>query len=349
MKQNKPFLIVGGGIAGITLAHELSIRNIDFFVLDSGINHSSRIAAGIINPVVFRRMALSWRIEELLPTAISFYQALEKEFACSLIHKIPIRRAFAHQQELDLWLKKISEESHSKYLKEINADDLENVTIRHSYGTGIVKESYWIDTKLLIDKYHQKLQMEGKLLHETFDYAQMNIESCLYKNVPYEKIIFAQGYHGLENPFFSYLPLQATKGELLTIKNENLSQDESYNYKCFVLPIGNNEFKVGATYAWNSPNVELSKEAKEELFQHYSNLIKSEGKIINHEAGVRPTVLDRRPLVGEHPSLKNLFIFNGLGAKGYLISPKLAQEFVSFMVDETELDKEIDIKRYQKD
>jgi glycine/D-amino acid oxidase-like deaminating enzyme len=143
--------------------------------------------------------------------------------------------------------------------------------------------------------------------------------------------------------------LQATKGELLTIKNETLSQDESYNYKCFVLPIGNNEFKVGATYTWNSPNVELSLEAKDELFQHYSNLINSGGKIVNHEAGVRPTVLDRRPLVGEHPTIKNLYIFNGLGAKGYLISPMLAEEFLSYLLDGVELDKEIDIKRYQKD
>jgi glycine oxidase len=342
-------LIVGGGIAGISLAHELSSRNLDFFVLDSGINHSSRIAAGIINPVVFRRMALSWRIEELLPKALTFYHELEKEFSCSLIHKIPIRRAFAHQQEIDLWTKKLGEESHQNFLKEINEDDINNNTINHAFGTGVVKESYWIDTKVLVDKYHEKLKKKGKLIAETFDYSQIDINNCVYKGKRYSKIIFAQGYHGLENPLFSYLPLQATKGELLTIKNETLSQKESYNYKCFVLPVGNGEFKVGATYAWNSPNVELSSEAKDELYQHYSNLIKSAGKIINHEAGVRPTVLDRRPLLGEHPIHKNLFIYNGLGAKGYLISPKLAQEFVSFLLGEVALDKEIDIKRYLKD
>ncbi len=345
--KEKPILIVGAGIAGITLAQELLLRKIDFFVLDSGINHSSRIAAGIINPVVFRRMALSWRIEDLLPKALSFYEELENEFSCCLIHKIPIRRAFAHQQEIDLWTKKLGEKSHQVFLKEIDTDDLNNDTINHAFGTGVVKKSYWIDTKVLVDKFHHKLQKEGRLIQDTFDYSQININNCEYKGREYSQIIFAQGYHGLENPYFSYLPLQATKGELLTIKNENLSESESYNYKCFVLPIGNSEFKVGATYAWNSPNVELSVEAKEKLFQYYSNLIKTGGKIINHEAGVRPTVLDRRPLVGQHPTYKNLYIFNGLGAKGYLISPKLAEEFISFLADGTELSEEININRYQ--
>lgn len=343
----KPILIVGGGIAGISLAHEFSKREIDFILIDSGVNHSSSIAAGIINPVVFRRMALSWRIDDFLPVAKKFYKELEEEFSCKLIHQIPIRRAFAHQQELDLWKIKQGEESHHNFLKEITQKDLDNNTINHSFGTGIVKESYWINTKLLLKHYHEKLKIEGRIIFEKLDYSQIDIEGSSYKEIKFEKIIFAEGYHGLENPFFSYLPLQATKGELLTIKNENLSQTELYNYKCFVLPVGNFEFKVGATYVWNSPNTELTDEAKNELFQHYSNLIKSKGEIVKHEAGIRPTVLDRRPLLGEHPTIKNLFIYNGLGAKGYLISPRLAQEFISYLLHGIPLNKEVDIERYR--
>lgn len=344
--MSQTIIIVGAGIAGLSVAHQLEKQNIPYLIIDSGVNHSSRIAAGIINPVVFRRMALSWRIAELLPTAKTFYAELEQKFNKKYLYQIPIRRAFAHLQELDLWEKKLTDSSYDDFLKPISQEDLDNETISNTCGTGVVKESYWIDTKLLLDDWHEDLKKQGKLINENFDYQEIDAENNMYKTYSYSKIIFCEGYHGLENPFFNYLPLQATKGELLTVKNTFIPENESYNYKCFVLPIGNHQFKVGATYSWNSPNIDLTDEAKNELEKHFNNLISSEYSIINHEAGVRPTVLDRRPLLGMHPKHKNLFIYNGLGAKGYLITPQLAAEFVSYLQGISELDKEVDIQRY---
>jgi len=122
---------------------------------------------------------------------------------------------------------------------------------------------------------------------------------------------------------------------------------ESLTDPYLYLPVGNKTFKVGATYKWDSPNVELTEEARVELEGHVQNLIRSEFSVLNHEAGVRPTVLDRRPLVGQHPNFSNLYIYNGLGAKGYLITPKLSEEFIDYLFEKATLDKEIDIKRYK--
>jgi glycine oxidase len=341
-------IIVGAGIAGLSVAFHLEKRNIPFVLIDSGINHSSKIAAGIINPVVFRRMALSWRIEELLPKAKEFYHELEKKYNQKYLYHIPIRRAFAHQQEIDLWKKKLLDPIYSNFLKPINSEDLNSEIIKNSFGTGIVKESYWIDTKQLLSDWHDDLFRKNQIIYEKFDYSKINLVENTYLGKSFSKIIFCEGYHGLENPFFNYLPLQATKGELITIKSEELPENESYNYKCFVLPIGNHLFKVGATYKWDSPDTNLSTEAKIELENHLKNLISTHYSVENHEAGVRPTVLDRRPLLGVHPKYKNLLIYNGLGAKGYLISPKLSEEFVSFIEKEKDLNKEVDIQRYQE-
>ena len=52
--------------------------------------------------------------------------------------------------------------------------------------------------------------------------------------------------------------------------------------------------------------------------------------------------------MGKHPNFDSLYIFNGLGTKGYLMAPLLAQEMTDYMLDEKLLDKEIDIQRYQK-
>lgn len=346
--MEKLIIIVGAGIAGLSITKRLEEENIPYLIIDSGENHSSKIAAGIINPVVFRRMALSWRIHDFLPEAKDFYKQLEKQFESNFFHKISIRRAFAHQQEVDLWEKKLTDPLYDNFLKPISEEDLKNQTIHHSCGTGVVKESYWIDTKLLLEKWQSNLKSEGKLTKEKFDYTHIDFENCLYKDIAFDKIIFCEGYQGLQNPYFSYLPLQATKGELLTVKNDFMPENESYNYKCFVLPMGNKTFKVGATYTWNTPNVDLTEEAKTTLETHFKNLISSPYTVLKHEAGVRPTVLDRRPLLGVHPKHENLFIYNGLGAKGYLITPKLSQEFVGYIKGELELDKEVDIRRYEK-
>lgn len=350
--MQKTTLIVGAGIAGLSLAYQFEKRKLPYKVIDSGINHSSTVAAGIINPVVFRRMALSWRVADFLPVAKQFYHELEEKLNCKLLNHIPIRRAFAHEQERELWLTKEKEDSHSSFLSQLNETESPNKVLKQKFGTGIVKESYWIDTKVLIQEWQTLLIAEDKLIQSKFDYNALDIQNSSYQLNPdeaiaFDKVIFCEGYHGLENPFFNYLPLQATKGELLTIHSEELPENESFNYKCFVLPTGNQMFKLGATYAWNSPNIELTETAKNELIGHFDNLLEAKFELIKHEAGVRPTVLDRRPLLGKHPIHESLYIYNGLGAKGYLISPKLSEEFMAFLFDNQELDKEVDIKRYK--
>ena len=340
-------LIIGAGIAGLSIAIRLEEENIPYLIIDKGENYSSKIAAGIINPVVFRRMALSWRIHELLPEAIDFYQKLEAEFDDSFLHKIPIRRGFAHEQEKDLWLKKETEADYLDLIKPLDEEDLSYSKLNNLCGTGSVKTAFWISTLKLLDKIQGKLLHEKKLIQEEFLFDQFDAANLTYKGEKFEKVIFCEGFHGIYNPYFSYLPLQATKGELLTLKSSKIPENESLNRKCFVLPIGNQLFKVGSTYKWDSPNTDLSEEAKIELCAHLENLVSSKYEVVNHEAGVRPTVLDRRPLIGEHPKHKNMFIYNGLGAKGYLITPLFSKEFMDYLCGKCELDVEVDIKRYE--
>ncbi|HET8963151.1 MAG TPA: FAD-dependent oxidoreductase, partial [Chitinophagales bacterium] len=74
------FLVVGFGIAGATIAHELEKRNLSFHVVDSNKNQSATLSAGgIINPVTGRKYALQWNIEQLLQQAKTTYQELEEK------------------------------------------------------------------------------------------------------------------------------------------------------------------------------------------------------------------------------------------------------------------------------
>ena len=70
-------------------------------------------------------------------------------------------------------------------------------------------------------------------------------------------------------------------------------------------------------------------------------------KIIDQTAGVRPTVKDRRPLVGVHPTYSNLAILNGLGTRGVMIAPTVAKQLFHHLEKGEELDPVTNIQRFE--
>ena len=110
--------------------------------------------------------------------------------------------------------------------------------------------------------------------------------------------------------------------------------------------VGNNIYKVGATYNWKDKTDTPTEEAKEELLKKLQSLLDHPFELIGHQAGVRPTTKDRRPIIGTHPKHQNLHVFNGLGTKGVMIAPYFVDQFCDFLEGKSQLDKEVDLNRF---
>ena len=136
------------------------------------------------------------------------------------------------------------------------------------------------------------------------------------------------------NPFFNYLPLDGTKGELFIIKAPNLDLDVIINTSVYVIPLGNTLYKVGATYNWDDKTATPTEEGKYELIIRIKEILNCDFEIIEHYAGVRPTVKDRKPLLGTHPSHKNIHILNGLGTRGVMLAPAMSIDLYNFIIEE---------------
>jgi glycine/D-amino acid oxidase-like deaminating enzyme len=103
---------------------------------------------------------------------------------------------------------------------------------------------------------------------------------------------------------------------------------------------------VGATYEWKNLTDDPTPEGLIELETKLRMLITSAFKVINHEAGIRPSVIDRRPVIGSHPTFKNIHLFNGFGTKAVMLAPYYANQFVNQFQQKENLDDEVNVSRF---
>ena len=344
--EQKKFLIVGAGLAGTTLAHELLNAGQQVTVVDKGENYATAIAAGMVNPMVFRRMNKSWRLDECMNDAIPFYKELGLKFNKQLYFPITIRRMFSSLQEREFWEKRQDLEEYKDYLTHISEEDNNYSKASNEFGSGRLQQAFWVDAIAYYEGNREYFRSQNALLDEEFDLSQFDSITGVYKEIEYNNIVFCCGYLNKYLPFFASAPVEQTKGQTLTIEAATLTEDESLNRKCFVLPLGNHIFRIGATYEWNDESLTTTESSKDLLLEHLSVLGDFPLKILDQSVGVRPTVLDRRPIMGQHPEFNKLFIFNGLGTKGYLMAPTLAKDMRAFLLEGKELDKEVSLERF---
>ena len=344
----RKILIIGGGVAGCSLAWQLSKKGVRVKLLDKKENKSSFVAAGIINPMVFRRMNLSWRADEFLPYALAFYGELEKEMQEKFCVPLRIRRFFSSQQERNFWQQKQELKEYQDFLTHYNNFDESIANSKGKHGSALVKKGFRVDSLRFMTTFHRYLIANKILEYSEFNSNEFNPETLTYQTVKYDFVVFCCGSDNYLTPYFRDIKIEHTKGQMITVESNEINEQESWNHKGFLLPIGNNRFKVGATIEREVRDTKTTPAALKELRGVLENLTNSSYTVIKQVAGIRPTVYDRRPVMGQHPNHDGLYIFNGLGTKGYLMAPLLSEEMASFIMGEKPLHREVQLARFYK-
>ena len=341
-------ILVGQGLAGSILALELIKQGKTVLVIDrTEISQCSKVAAGIYNPVVFKRLTQSWMADKTLPVMFDFFKDAEILFDTKLIHQTKIARVFGSEQEEVLWKKKAVNELSDFIEKDIHEAKNEYNFLKNNYG--FVAESGFVDVPAFLSHTKAYLERSNFFLNDTFIYEDLIIHDheIHYKNIACNKLIFCEGHLVTNNPFFKELKFKPAKGEVLTIYCEELKITSIINKDFFILPLSLAHcFKVGATYNWIDLTDTPSDEARNTLLEKLNTVIPFPYKIINQEAGVRPATIDRRPVMGNHPAHKNIAVFNGFGTKAVMLAPYFAKHFCNFMFLNRELYLDVDVKRF---
>lgn len=342
------YIIVGLGLAGLAFAEELVAAKKTFIVFEDDSQTSSLVAGGVYNPVILKRFTPVWNAKEQLEVALPFYQKLEKKFNKKFDEKFLIKKVFKSIEDQNNWFGATDKPLLSPYL-DPKIDNQKRKGIIADFGYGNVREAGRIDTKKLVEVYREYLRNENKIQFEEFEHQKIKFRQhhLEYKEIIADRIVFCEGFGMSENLFFNYLPLNEVKGELITIHAPELEIDFLIKSTVFVLPLGNDLYKVGATFNWSDKTSNPSEEGKTELVDKLKKVITVPYKIVEQTAGIRPTVRDRRPLVGMHPAFNRLAILNGLGTRGVMIAPTVAKQLFNYLAKGEELDSKIDIKRFE--
>jgi len=344
------YVIIGGGIAGSTLAYRLLKQGAKVLVIDEADkNISSVIAAGIVNPITGKRTALTWKAVELFNELHKFYPTLEKELACPFFSTQSIFKIFDSIYEQNEWLNKQSESGYNQFIgKEVRF--LNTEMISNPYGAMQIIGSGRLDIKLYLTVLHQWLKSQNLILTQHFDATKLEVKPDIikYEKIITRELIFCEGPFLERNPFFNFLPHKSVHGEILEVEIENFYTDRIINKGIYILPLINNKFLVGATYNWDLKEAVTTSKGLEFLINKLKETIQSDFKVTAHYSGIRPSSNDRRPFLGRHPKYHNLSIFGGFGSKGVSLIPHLSKVFLNFLLHEVPLPRETDIFRVKE-
>ena len=320
-------------------------------VSDSSLPGSSRVAAGLINPVVFKRLLPSWKAAELLPFLQEKYQFLESLLQEKFLHSINITKVIENQHELETWQKRANAPDIRDFIREeITQDSPTGLKSPDVLGYGEVLQSGYVDTVLFLNSAAKFLKEKNCFADHSFSYADLQLlsDSTVYQGKEYHRVIFCEGFFVHRNPYFNFLPFKPVKGDVLTLNIEGYQYKKVLNKNFFLLPLADGTFKLGATYGWKNLNFEPSETAKEDLLKRLTDYIPGEIKVLKHEAGVRPSSEDRRPILGPHPDHPQLCVFNGLGTKGVMLAPFFAAQLTDHLLHNAPIDEEVFVGRFYK-
>lgn len=344
MMKNVDYIIVGDGYAALFFAHQLVKNNKSFVLFSEGRKSASQVSAGIINPVVLKKFTTFWKAQEQIDFLKKTLSEIETYTGKNYLIDENIRRIFHDEKEKELWLKR----SQTEELKPFLSTEFSEINgVKNPFGIGKVEQSARLDVAGFFNDFLKFLEEKGHLINERFDYSKLDPSKNQYKEFEFKNIIFAEGVGVSENPYFKNIPLNPNKGHHIRVKlSENPQNNFTVKKKHFLFPLDEDLHFYGGTYDREQLHHKIDDSAIEQLINGLGEIYTQDFEVVEKHFGFRPTVKDRRPLLGNHSEFQNFYVFNGLGARGILNGCYFADVLFRHIENCDEIPAEVDLKRF---
>jgi glycine/D-amino acid oxidase-like deaminating enzyme len=150
------YLLVGQGLAGSLLGYSLAKRGYSIMVLDNYEQpSSSRVAAGIYNPVTGRKLVKTWLADTIFPFLKTYYTELEKELGKNFFHPMQMFRPFPNQEVKDFLLQETAVANYGDFGQYHTPDESLKSVVKSELGGVMTDHSGWVELPLMLDAFRE--------------------------------------------------------------------------------------------------------------------------------------------------------------------------------------------------
>jgi glycine oxidase len=310
-----------------------------------------RVAAGVINPVTGRWMTKTWNFDQVLPVAVKTYRAIEQQFGIQVYRPIPEIRFCQNVEDLKRAGRRMRNPRYQNVLSRMVVAAEAAPEFKDDFGSFHIDQAAYVDLPLVVHTLRASFAALGLFRDETFLHSELQpaANGWQYKDLHADKVIFCEGAAMRDNPWFKNLPLKPAKGETLLCQSPTLRVPQKlYHHKKWFLPYPDGTFRIGATYDESDLSDNPTEAKKDELLRAAHEALKEphQVEISAHLAGIRPSTLDSRPIVGAHPTESGLYLLNGLGSKGASTAPLMTQQLTEHILKNSPIEDEVNLTRF---
>jgi len=358
MSKTYDTIIIGAGIAGASLAYALTQQNQKVLVLDkNGIASGGSGAAGaFVSPKIGLPSPLHSLTNEAFEYAKIFYlKHCPEYYAQTGVLRIPKGDADAKKFP-------VYEKANSNVYEHYDSERLKAMGIDVHYDGFFFPEAgacealdicefLLKDIDFHIDEVKEIAYHEGKWIIDGYSAKNVVIATG------FENKLFDMDYMGVHGVW-------GNRGDFSSTLDLPISMHQSMSVGANVDGI----IKLGATHERGVQNVKPCEEKESlKLKEMASELIDtSDLELTKMYCGMRAGSRDSFPLIGKvidvesmlenHPSIKkgrkfslkyidNLYVYNGLGGRGFVFAPMMAQMLAAYMLEGKEIDKRVNPDR----
>lgn len=339
------FLIVGQGLAGTLLAQSLRARGQKVAVVDDGWKSAaSQVAAGLMTPLTGRRFTLTPSYPELF----SFAERRLTELG--VFRPTSVYRMFVDDEQKEKGRRRAAEPAYAPFIERMTAGQGElDAGLTDALG-GVLMRGAWVDLQKLLADERARLEAEGALVVAEFTPAEVQVQAdgLVWRNVHARGVVYCDGYKSALRGPFRHLPWQPAKGEALSLRSDAPQKPFILNREGWALPLGQGRWRTGTNWSWDQWDEVPTEGQREKLLRRFRGYFGQDVavEVTDHVAGVRPCTSDNLPFLGTHPTEPRMHLFNGLGPRGTVWAPALAEEMAAHLVSGQPIRPDCDLRRF---
>lgn len=310
-------IVVGGGLAGTTLAWHLKRSGYAVMLVGDGAPGASQAAAGLITPVTGKALRAEPDYARLLASACEHYRAVEASVNSQFLEAQDVRRQLSSAKERNAWAQQGA--LGIPYTDTTDVND--QITLRCAYR---------LDVRRYLATSRSAFEAQGSFITEHVDDDDL-APSKQYVDLPRlglraRHVVFCRGAAERDSTLFAGLTWRCAKGEVLRVTAaQPMPAYRLHGNGIWLSPLDERSYLLGATYSWDVLDNKTTAEAKDILLKKATQLVPASLRVVEQFAGVRPIVAGRRPVAGAARQHDRLHVLNGLGSKGALLAPFVAR------------------------